>query len=127
MDDAPQPEEIKLDAEAPEQGAIRGAFVARATYIETTGGGSLEIVAATAAMRGAYLGRLVERSAGGVVGDEAGDTFLRSIYAARSAPAAAPARKALVRPAKAAAKKRAAPSRPSPVRRCCTFCATTWS
>jgi hypothetical protein len=117
MDDLPQPEEPKLATEAPEQGAIRGAFLARASQADATGGGGFEGGAASDAMRGAYLRHLTAKPSGAVVGDESSDNAVRSTYAARSAPAAAPARKQRARPAKAAKKKRAAASRPRPAKR----------
>jgi len=117
MDDMPQPEEAKLVAEAPEQDAIRGAFLARVTHTDAAAGGGFESGAATDAMRGAYLRHLGGTQGGAVVGDESGDRVLRSIYASRTAPAATPVRKGRARPAKAAKKKRAAASRPRPAMR----------
>jgi hypothetical protein len=90
-----------------EQNAIRGAFLSRQTQATTASAGGGEADPAALALRGVYLNRLTaeaRRGTGTVAGSEdSGDVALRSAYAARSTPVAAPAARPPVR--KAAAKK----------------------
>jgi hypothetical protein len=112
-----------------DQGAIRGAFLARAAHGgDTAAGGGIQGDAGAATLRGAFMKHLTEKPGGAVVGDEAGGAgVVRSIYAARSTvvaitvgATARPRRKAKAAPAKKrarAATKRAQPAKRGPKKR----------
>jgi len=131
--------DARLTAPPLEQGAIRGAFLARASHAAQSPSAGGEAESSSATVKDAYLRHLAPpKRPGAVVGDEtSGDAVLRSIYAARSTPVAMPAVPARKAPAKKkraaaktpkrapaakravkrAAKKRAAPSRAAKARR----------
>ncbi len=114
MDDVPEETKETEPAAEPltppplEQGAIRGAFLARATVgAESTAGGGIQSDdAGAASLKSAFIRHLTEPRSGAVVGDEtSGDAVVRSIYAARTTPSAVPERR------RAAPKRKAAPTK----------------
>jgi hypothetical protein len=121
MDDVRNENETEAPAPPPlEQGAIRGAFLARAAQGDnSSAGGGTERETGALALRGAFMRHLTEKHSGAVVGDEGGGAgVLRSIYAARTVvvvatPPARPARKAKARPAasRPVRKAKAAPAK----------------
>jgi hypothetical protein len=100
------------NADETEQDAIRGAFLARQAQAASAPQGGGDGAPASLALGGAYLSRLAKEARGGsgrVAGSEdSGDAALRSAFAARSTPTAAPAPRA---PSRKAAPKKAAPKK----------------
>jgi hypothetical protein len=101
----------------PQQDPIRGAFLARQTQAEHASLGGAEGGPTALPMGSVYLSRLAKeaKSGTGAVGgsEDSGGAALRSVYAARSTPASAPAPRAPAprAPARKAAAKKTAPKK----------------